>query len=239
MFEQGTLTPTGPALASAEQAGQTIRIVIADDHPVFRDGLARLLEMEEGLEVVARVSDGAQVPDTVAALRPDILLLDLKMPQVDGLTVLRTLRERGLLTRVIVLTASEYRDQLAHAMQLGASGIVLKQDVTDLLIKSIRRVHAGEIWLHSSTTAAVMQRAEAPPENEWNTRRRMGTLLTRKEREVVLLVAQGLRNKEIATRLFISEQTVKNHLRSVFEKLQVGDRLEVALYAIHHMMAEA
>jgi DNA-binding NarL/FixJ family response regulator len=238
MFEQSTVTPVCPILASAEQVGPAIRIVIADDHPVFRDGLARLLDLEEGLEVVAKLSEGAQVPDTLAALRPDILLLDLMMPQMDGLTVLRTLRERGFLTRVIVLTASENRDQLANAMQLGASGIVLKQDMTDLLIKSIRRVHAGEIWLHSSTTAAVMQRAEVPPENEWNTRRRMGALLTRKEREVVLLVAQGLRNKEIATRLFISEQTVKNHLRSVFEKLQVGDRLEVALYAIHHMMPE-
>ena len=236
MFNASTIPITSGAPAPDERAHAPIRILIADDHPAFRDGLGELLDLEEGLKVVAKVGDGSQVVAEIEHLHPDIVLLDLMMPQMDGLGVLLTLRERGIAARVILLTASEDRDHLARAMQLGASGVVLKSDRTELLIKSIRRVHAGEIWLHSSTTAAMMQRSDAPRAQDG--RRSMAALLTRKERDVVRLVAQGLRNKEIGARLFITEQTVKNHLRSVFEKLQVSDRLELALYAIHHFLEE-
>src|SRR5262249_40302282 len=159
--------------------------------------------------------------------RPDILLLDLCMPGMDGLTTLHRLREMGATTKVIVLTASEEREHLVAAMQLGASGIVLKQDQTNVLVKSIRRVHAGEIWLNSSTTQAVLQRSAPPPPTADDFKEPLPRL-TRKETEVVRMVAQGLRNREIASRMFISEQTVKNHLRAIFEKLNVRDRLELA-----------
>jgi two-component system nitrate/nitrite response regulator NarL len=138
-----------------------------------------------------------------------------------------------------VLTASEDREHLVQAMQLGASGIVLKHDQTSVLIKSIRRVNAGEIWLHSSTTQAVMQRTGPQSQPASVTKRefsRSPVNLTRKEMEVTRMVSQGLRNKEIAGRMCISEQTVKNHLRAIFEKLHVGDRLELALYAIHNIL---
>jgi DNA-binding NarL/FixJ family response regulator len=214
---------------------EPIRIAIADDHPVFREGLVEILQLEDDFSIVGQAANGQEVLEMLERCRPQILLLDLCMPRMDGLETLRRLRELASPTKVIVLTASENRDHLIHAMQLGASGIVLKHDETSVLVKSIRRVHAGEIWLHSSTTQAVMQRADLPPVRaaEFSP---ATAKLTRKETEVVRMVAQGLRNREIASRMFITEQTVKNHLRAIFEKAHVHDRLELALYAIHHSL---
>jgi DNA-binding NarL/FixJ family response regulator len=238
MMERSAQSPTSPYAYTPERAlGETIRIAIADDHPAFRDGLCEVLQLEDGFELVGKASNGAEILRVLEDQRPQILLLDLSMPGMDGLATLRRLRETGSKTKVIVLTASEDREHLMEAMQLGASGMVLKHDETSVLVKSIRRVHAGEIWLQSSTTQAVMQCAElSPPTAAPDYSMQPKPRLTRKETEVTRMVAQGLRNREIANRMFISEQTVKNHLRAIFEKLQVGDRLELALYAIHNML---
>ena len=229
-----------PSLAEPGEAPK-IRIVVADDHPIFRDGLCRLLALEPDFEVVAQAQDGRQVLDVLQQHEPDILLLDLKMPGLDGLATLQRLQTSKHKTRVIVLTASEDKNEFVQAMKLGTSGIVLKQSATDLLIKSIRKVNAGEIWLDSHTTAAVMRRfatggpeeapVGAPPSSS---RERERSLLSQREREIVALVAQGFKNKEMAEKMFISEQTVKNHLHNIFDKLGVSDRLELALYAIHN-----
>ena len=226
-----------------------IRIVVADDHPIFRDGLCRLLALEADFEVVAQAQDGRQVLDVLQQYEPDILLLDLKMPGMDGLGTLQKLQNSKHKTRVIVLTASEDKNEFVQAMKLGTSGIVLKQSATDLLIKSIRKVNAGEIWLDSHTTAAVMRQFatgadEAPAVGApvSSSRERERSLLSAREREIVALVAQGFKNKEMAEKMFISEQTVKNHLHNIFDKLGVSDRLELALYAIHkglHLTGEA
>jgi DNA-binding NarL/FixJ family response regulator len=218
-----------------------IRIVVADDHPIFRDGLCRLLALEEDFEVVAQAQDGRQVLDVLQQYEPDILLLDLKMPGLDGLATLQRLQASKNKTRVIVLTASDDKNEFVQAMKLGTSGIVLKQTATELLIKSIRKVHAGEIWLDSHTTAAVIRQfvandeAPQPPiPAAAPTRERERSPLSQREREIVALVAQGFKNKEMAEKMFISEQTVKNHLHNIFDKLGVSDRLELALYAIHN-----
>jgi DNA-binding NarL/FixJ family response regulator len=217
--------------------------VVADDHPIFRDGLCRLLALEEDFEVVAQAQDGRQVLDVLQQHEPDILLLDLKMPGLDGLATLQRLQIAKNKTRVIVLTASDDKNEFVQAMKLGTSGIVLKQTATELLIKSIRKVHAGEIWLDSHTTAAVIRQFvandEAPPAMHAlpaapATRERERSPLSQREREIVALVAQGFKNKEMAEKMFISEQTVKNHLHNIFDKLGVSDRLELALYAIHN-----
>jgi DNA-binding NarL/FixJ family response regulator len=217
-----------------------IRIMVADDHPVFRDGLCRLLALEEDFQVVAQAQDGRQVLDILQQYAPDILLLDLKMPGLDGLAALEGIQSGKNKTRVIVLTASEDKDDFVRAMKLGTSGIVLKQTATELLIESIRKVHAGEMWLDSRATTALLRQLVAPGEPPMvkpplpapGERERLA--LSQREREVVALVAQGLKNKEMAERLFISEQTVKNHLHNIFDKLGVSDRLELALYAIHN-----
>jgi len=217
-----------------------IRIVVADDHPIFRDGLCKLLALEEDFEVVAQASDGKEVLEVLQQHEPDILLLDLKMPGLDGLATLQRLQAARNRTRVIVLTASDDKNEFVQAMKLGTSGIVLKQTATDLLIKSIRKVHAGEIWLDSHTTAAVIRQfvadetPPAPPPIATPPRERERSPLSQREREIVALVAQGFKNKEMAEKMFISEQTVKNHLHNIFDKLGVSDRLELALYAIHN-----
>src|SRR6476660_754455 len=155
----------GPSTVGSP-AKSKIRIVVADDHPIFRDGLCRLLALEEDFEVVAQAQDGRQVLDVLQQFEPDILLLDLKMPGLDGLGTLQKLQAAGNKTRVIVLTASDDKNEFVQAMKLGTSGIVLQQTATELLIKSIRKVHAGEIWLDSHTTAAVIRQfvaEDAPP----------------------------------------------------------------------------
>ncbi|HUA60052.1 MAG TPA: response regulator transcription factor [Verrucomicrobiae bacterium] len=221
-------------------AGSKIRIVVADDHPIFRDGLCKLLALEEDFEVVAQASDGRQVLEVLQQYEPDVLLLDLKMPGLDGLATLQRLQAAKNKTRVIVLTASDDKNEFVQAMKLGTSGIVLKQTATELLIKSIRKVHAGEIWLDSHTTAAVIRTFVAaeetapPPPVSAPSRDRERSPLSQREREIVALVAQGFKNKEMAEKMFISEQTVKNHLHNIFDKLGVSDRLELALYAIHN-----
>jgi DNA-binding NarL/FixJ family response regulator len=218
--------------------------VIADDHPIVRDGLKKLLLLEDDLDVVGEAGDGRDVLDRVRDLNPDVLLLDLRMPNLDGLATLQALQQINKRTRVIVLTASEDKNEFVQAMKLGCSGIVLKQTAPDLIVKSIRKVHSGEIWLDSHTTAAVMRQfsnglESVAPAAAGKGRER--SPLSAREREIVALVAQGYKNKEMAEKMFISEQTVKNHLHNIFDKLGVSDRLELALYAIHkglHLTSE-
>jgi DNA-binding NarL/FixJ family response regulator len=234
MDETAMLSTTLVADGPVPVEKSIIKIVIADDHPIFRDGLRKLLSLEDDFKVVAEARDGKEVLDILEQHEPDILLLDLKMPGLDGLTTLQRLQNSRLKTKVIVLTASEDKNQFVQAMKFGTSGIVLKQTATDLLIKSIRKVHAGEIWLDSHTTAAVMRQFSAPMDSiPAAGRDRERSPLSQREREIVSLVAQGFKNKEMAEKMFISEQTVKNHLHNIFDKLGVSDRLELALYAIH------
>src|SRR5258706_3828989 len=218
----------------SEKKKATVRIVIADDHPIVRDGLKKLLLLEDDFEIVGEAGDGREVLDKVQELDPDVLLLDLRMPNLDGLSALQALQQTNKRTRVIVLTASEDKNEFVQAMKLGCSGIVLKQTAPELIVKSIRKVHGGEIWLDSHTTAAVMRQFAAPGEiGGGSGKSRERSPLSQREREIVQLVAQGYKNKEMAEKMFISEQTVKNHLHNIFDKLGVSDRLELALYAIH------
>lgn len=223
---------TGTATAT------TIRVVLADDHPIVRDGLKKLLSLEDDIAVVGEASDGREVLQIVQDTRPDVLVLDLRMPHMDGLQALQSIQHLPEKPKVIILTASEDKNEFVHAMKLGCSGIVLKQTAPELIVKSIRKVYAGEIWLDSHTTAAVMRQFAAPVETPGVPqfpigRTRERSPLSQREREIVGLVAQGYKNREMAEKMFISEQTVKNHLHNIFDKLGVSDRLELALYAIH------
>src|SRR6204780_2457562 len=230
------LAPINDNSEGTEKKKATVRIVIADNHPIVRAGLKKLLLLEDDFEIVGKAGDGREVLEKVQALDPDVLLLDLRMPNLDGLSALQALQQTNKRTRVIVLTASEDKNEFVQAMKLGCSGIVLKQTAPDLIVKSIRKVHGGEIWLDSHTTAAVMRQFAAPGDvssggGTGKTRER--SPLSQREREIVQLGAQGYKNKEMAEKMFISEQTVKNHLHNIFDKLGVSDRLELALYAIH------
>src|SRR3954468_1407315 len=187
----------GPISGVGAPTKSKIRIVVADDHPIFRDGLCKLLALEEDFEVVAQAQDGRQVLDVLQQFEPDIFLLDLKMPGLDGLATLQRLQIAKNKTRVIVLTASDDKNEFVQAMKLGTSGIVLKQTATELLIKSIRKVHAGEIWLDSHTTAAVIRQFVANdepqmppppiPQQQQQPRERERSPLSQREREIVAL----------------------------------------------------
>ena len=226
---------------SLERRGARIRIVVADDHAIFRDCLCGLLSTEDDLEVVAQACDGQQAVEALRLHDPDILLLDLHMPGHDGLSALQSLQTLRTRTKVIVLTASDEPSGFLQAVRLGTSGIVLKETSTDLLVQSIRRVYAGEVWLDSVPATAVVRefgRRGEPAEPRAPERPTLPaatpdrTHLSQREREIVALVSQGYRNREIAVKAFISEQTVKNHLRNIFDKLGVSDRLELAMYAV-------
>jgi len=214
---------------------QAIRILVADDHAIFRDGLRKLLEVADDVQIVGEASNGVECVKMLGKFKPDILLLDLRMPEKDGLGVLEEVNFDSLPTRVIVLTAAEDDRDVVRAMRLGARGVVLKQSASDLLLKSIRKVFDGEIWLDNRMTAEVIDAFKKSSESG---QRREKPLLSDREKEIVQLVAQGFRNREIGEKLFISEQTVKNHLHNIFDKLGVSDRLELALYAIHHRLID-
>ena len=210
-----------------------IRIALADDHTLFRAGLRKLLAAEPDFEVVGEAGGGPEIFSLLESYRPDILLVDLNMRGVDGLEVLRHLHTGGVSTRILVLTASENEEELAKAMKLGASGVVLKTTSTDLLMQAIRKVATGEIWLDGRVTANVIKRLADAGATGSRAHDDAGGL-TPREREIASLVGQGYKYREIAEMLSISEQTVKNHLRNMFHKLGVSDRLQLALYAIHH-----
>jgi len=214
---------------------QAIRVVIADDHAIFREGVCRLVERAGDIVVVGEAANGQDAVRLVNKLKPDILLLDLRMPGKDGLAVLEEINFDSYPTRAIVVTAAEEDRDIVRAMRLGARGVLLKQSASELLIKSIYKVHAGEIWLDNKMTNEVV---EAFKKSSSFGLRRDKPLLSEREREIVQLVAQGYRNREIGEKLFISEQTVKNHLHNIFDKLGVSDRLELALYAIHHRLID-
>jgi DNA-binding NarL/FixJ family response regulator len=213
----------------------SIRILVADDHAMFREGVRKLLEAADDVEIVGEASNGFECTKMLAKFKPDILLLDLRMPEKGGLGVLEEVKFDSLLTRVIVLTAAEDERDVVRAMRLGARGIVLKQSASDLLLKSIRKVHDGEICLDGHMTGQVIDAFNKSSESgqRWEK-----PLLSEREKQVVQLVAQGFRNREIGEKLVISEQTVKNHLHNIFDKLGVSDRLELALYAIHHRLID-
>ena len=218
-----------------------IRVLIADSHPVVREGLAVILATEPNLTIVGQAQDGVEALDLVNSTDPDVMLMELSLPRLNGLGVLRSLAMRTSRVRVVLFTGSESKEDFVEAMKLGCAGILLKHSPASLIAKSIQKVHEGEIWLDANTTAAVIRQFAAPPDltapapGTGKTPRDRAQL-SQREREIIVLIAQGYKNKEIAEKMFITEQTVKNHLHNIFDKLGVSDRLELALFAIHNSL---
>jgi two-component system nitrate/nitrite response regulator NarL len=219
-------------------SNHSIRVLIADDHPIFREGLRRLLESEAGFEVVGEAQDGGEAVKMVRQLRPDILLLDMAMPHVTGLLALQDLSEGGDSVRTILLTASIDQDDMVTALQFGARGIVLKDAATQMLFKCIRCVMDGQYWVGREGVANLVQtlRRMMAAANEQPAKKTFG--LTKRELEIVGTIVSGYSNKEIAKKFTISEDTVKHHLTNIFNKTGVSSRLELALFAVNHKLVE-
>ncbi len=214
-----------------------MRIVIADDHTIFRDGLRRLLEAEPELEVVGEAADGAEAVTQTRELSPDILLLDLAMPRVPGMEVLRDLSSNGegLHTKIIVLTAAVERLEIVQALQMGARGVVMKEAATQLLMKAIRTVMAGQYWIGREAVGDIVDFMRTNPSGE-KAPRNYG--LTKREMDILTTIVAGLSNKEIARKFTLSEDTVKHHLTNIFDKVGVASRLELALFAINNRLTD-
>ena len=215
------------------------RVVIADDHPVLREGLRRLLEDDGAFAVVGEASDGAEAVRLGRELRPDVLLLDLAMPRVSGLEVLRALSVEEGGPRVLLLTVAIEDAQIVEALQLGARGVVLKEAATELLFKAIRTVIAGQYWVGRDTVTDIVRHLRERVGAAAGRRPSPAERLTPREREIVAAVAAGVSNREIAARLGLAEDTVKHHVTNIFDKLGVSNRAELAAYAARHGLARA
>lgn len=217
---------------------EEIGILIADGHPMFREGLRRVLEAKWGFRVLGEAADGEQTLELARQLKPEILLLDIRMPKLSGLEVLRELQTAGISVRTLVLTAALERDQIVEALRLGARGIVLKHTPIEELFEGIRRVRAGQYWAcHESVSGLVEALLEFKPRPKATaSRQKFG--MSRRETEVVALIVGGYTNKEIAKRITVSEQTVTRHLARILSKLGVANRLELILFALDHHLTD-
>ena len=204
-----------------------ISLVLADDHPIVLDGLENLFRQEADFKVLGRCVNGEEALRAVREYRPDVLILDIRMFRMDGLAVLREMKKEGLSTRVVLLTVALDEDQVVEAIRLGVSGMVLKEMAPRLLVQCVRKVHAGEQWLERKSFGRAMERMLRREAGA----REIAGILTPREIEIVRMAATGLRNKQIAEKLFISEGTAKIHLHNIYEKLGLSDRLELARYA--------
>lgn len=208
-----------------------ISVLLADDHMMVREGIHQILELEENISVVGEVGDGIECIEAIDRLRPDVVVLDINMPKMDGISVLREIKDKKLSSKIIILTFYREIDIIQNVVNLGASGYILKEADSSLLIKAINIVTTGERYIQPSIASMLRQHKvlnqQKPTDN-----------LTKREMEIIKLLVAGMYNKEIADKLNISEKTVKNHISSIFKKINVSDRTQAAVYAIKNNLVE-
>jgi two-component system, NarL family, nitrate/nitrite response regulator NarL len=214
---------------------EPIRILIVDDHAVVRAGLRMLIDQNPAMKVIGLAGNRSEALALAAREQPNLIVLDILLGDEDGLTILPELREVAKDARVLVLTGLRGPENQRRAMLAGAMGVVLKEHAAEVLLKAINKVHQGEVWLDRSLLGSVLDEMTQAPEPD--PERAKIASLTDREREVIALIAEGLRNKQIGERLYITETTVTHHLSSIFSKLDVSDRLELVIYAFAHKLA--
>ena len=232
----GRLAPDTEAVAS----GDPIRVLIADDHALFRRGLEMVLGEDAGIELVGQASDGAEAVQLAGEALPDVVLMDIRMPKINGIEAARQMKEVAPSAKIVILTISDEEEDLFEAIRSGASGYLLKDIPLDELADSVRAVHGGQSLINPSMAgklltefAALARRDEDEPPQQVPAPR-----LTDREIQVLRLVARGMNNRDIAKELFISENTVKNHVRNILEKLQIHSRMEAVMVAVREKIIE-
>lgn len=208
-------------------------MLIADDHPLIRQGITQILKLEsQDIKVVAQAANGAEAIELAKKMHPDVILMDINMPDINGIQAISAIKQLNISSKIIVLTIHEDREYLIKTIQLGADGYVLKDTDVKVLVEAIKTVHAGQSFIQPSMTKQLvsefnkitLEKHEHPTKSE--------NELTERETEVLKLLAEGMLNKEIAKELFISEKTVKNHVSNIFRKINVYDRTQAAIYAL-------
>ena len=212
---------------------KNIRILIADDHSMVREGLKQLIELEDDIEVIAQTGDGRETIDKIKETMPDVVLLDINMPGMNGLEVLEVIKQENLNVKVLILTIHNEIEYLYKAVEIGVNGYVLKDSESDVLIKAIRSIYGGESYIQPNMASLLFKKINGELDNQVKHNK-----LTKREIEVLKLITQGLLNKEIADQLCISEKTVKNHVSNIFKKIEVSDRTQAAVYAIKNNIVD-
>ncbi|HEX5690251.1 MAG TPA: response regulator transcription factor [Roseiflexaceae bacterium] len=222
-----------------EEDDSVIRVLLVDDHAMFRTGLRYAIQSQPGMTVAAEAATHAEAVAAAQNAQPDIILLDLDLGDDNGFDLLPELLSASPDARVILLTGM--RDPEAHrrAVRLGAMGLVLKEHAMETVLKAIEKVHDGEAWLDRAMMAAILhERARPASSQAYSVEEQKNATLTERERELIRRIGEGLKNKDIAERMRISEATVRHHLTSIFNKLNVSDRLELVIYAYQYGLAE-
>jgi NarL family two-component system response regulator LiaR len=212
---------------------ETIRILIADDHAIVREGLRALFATEPGLELVGEAADGLEAADKARALKPDVILLDMMMPRLDGLGAIAEIRRHDPQARILVLTSFAEDDKVFPAIKAGALGYLLKDSSPHELLQAIQNVWRGEASLHPAIARKLIRELNQPPSLPPT-----ADPLSQRELEVLRLVAQGLSNDDIAERLVVSERTVRTHVSNILGKLHLANRTQAALYALREGLAK-
>ena len=210
-----------------------IRVVIADNHRLFREGLCLILKHEESIQIIGEAVNGLQTVNVVKDLKPDVVLLDIRMPEMDGIQIIPSIRHKSPKTKALMLTNTMDEDRIFKSLKVGAKGYLSMDSSASDLTKAIKAVQRGELWVERKLMSKFFDNEASNNSNGANPRKKTLEGLTIREQEVLRHLTDGLSNKEIAEDLFISEKTVKSHLNSIFKKLNVTRRLQAILYAIN------
>jgi DNA-binding NarL/FixJ family response regulator len=234
-----TAAPRGQSSkTSPETEAQTIRVLIADDQALFRRGLYVVLGTEDHIEVVAEAEDGQEAMVKAEELAPDVVLMDVRMPHVNGIDAARHIRDVSPSTRILMLTVSDEEDDLFEAIKAGANGYLLKEISVEEVADAIRAVAQGQSLISPSMASKLLKEFNALAKKAEERQQYPAPALTTRELEVLRLVAKGMSNREIADELYISENTVKNHVRNILEKLHLHSRMEAVIYAVRERLLD-
>ena len=234
------MATTSSADGRAESGADPIRVLIADDHALFRRGLEMVLAEEDGIELVGQASDGAEAVQIASEAVPDVVLMDIRMPKTTGIEAARQMKEVAPSAKIVILTISDEEEDLFEAIRAGASGYLLKDIPLDEVAEAVRSVHGGQSLINPSMAGKLLTEfaALARRDDEERAQEVPAPRLTEREMQVLKLVARGMNNRDIAKELFISENTVKNHVRNILEKLQIHSRMEAVMVAVREKLIE-